>query len=175
VTGSEVTWPQVTKSDPEVTSYDRMSPGSGWRRPKACVCCTFHFIQGCSSQAKAVTWRHSTSHDLRWLEVTQKWRLTVSLLEVPVEGRKHSYSVHFTSYKAAARRGGSHVAGNDITWSQVTGSDPEVTSFDRKSPASGWRRPKTHVYCTFHSLQGCSSQEKAVTWRELTSRDLRWL
>jgi len=57
---------------------------------------------------------------------------------------------------------------------QVTKSDPEVTSFDQKSPGSGWRRPKTGVYCTFHFLQVWSSQEKAVTWQELTSRALRW-
>jgi len=41
----------------------------------------------------------------------------------------------------------------------VTGSDPEVTSFDRKSPGSGSRRPKSGVCCTFHFLQGRSSQE----------------
>jgi len=40
----------------------------------------------------------------------------------------------------------------------VTESDPEVTSLDWKSPRSGCRRPKTRVYCTFHFLQGCSSQ-----------------
>jgi len=33
-----------------------------------------------------------------------------------------------------------------------------TTKADRKSPGSGCRRPKTPVYCTFHFLQGCSSQ-----------------
>jgi len=55
----------------------------------------------------------------------------------------------------------------------VTGSDPELTSFDRKSPGSGCRRPKTGKYCTSHFLQGCSWQEEAMTWQEMTSRDLR--
>jgi len=62
-----------------------------------------------------------------------------------------------------------------MTWRpQVTASDPEVASFDRKSPGSGCRRLKTGVYCAFHFLQGCSSQEEAVTWQKITSRDLRW-
>jgi len=55
------------------------------------------------------------------------------------------------------------VTGSDVTWSQVTGSDPEVASFERKSPGSGCRRPNTGEYCTFYFLQGCSSQEEAVT------------
>ena len=44
-----------------------------------------------------------------------------------------------------------------------TGSDPEVMSFNRKSPESGCRNPKTRVYCAFHFLQGCGSQEEALT------------
>jgi len=55
------------------------------------------------------------------------------------------------------------VTGNDGTSPQVTGSDPEVTSFDLKSPGRGCRRPKTRVYCTFHFLENCSSQEETVT------------
>ena len=31
---------------------------------------------------------------------------------------------------------------NDVTWPEVTISDPEETSFDRKSPGSGCRRLK---------------------------------
>jgi len=103
-----------------VTSFDRKSPGSACRRPKTGVYCTFHFLQGCSSQGEPVTWQEMTSRDLRWPEVTRKWRhLTVS-------------------------------------------------------PGSGCRRPKTGVYCAFHFVQGCSSQEEAVTWQEMTSRDLKW-
>jgi len=55
------------------------------------------------------------------------------------------------------------VTGNDVTSPQVTENDPEVMSFDRKSPGSGCIRPKTGVYCTFHFLQGCISQEEALT------------
>jgi len=55
------------------------------------------------------------------------------------------------------------VTGNDITSPQVTASNPEVTSFDRKLLGNGCRRPKTRVYCAFHFLQGCSAQEEAVT------------
>ena len=48
-----------------------------------------------------------------------------------------------------------------VTLQEMTSRElrgPEETSFDRKSPGSGWGRPKTGVYCTFHFLQGCSSQ-----------------
>jgi len=69
--------------------------------------------------------------------------------------------------------GGSHATGNDVTWPQVTGSDPEVTSFHCKSPGSGCRRLKTSIYCAFDFLQGCSSQEEALTSQEMTLRDFR--
>jgi len=105
--------------------------------------------------------------------VTWKWRhLFKNLLEVAVEGRKLAYAGHLIYYKAVVRR-------EAVTWQEmtshdkVTGSDPEVTSFDRKSPGRGCRRPKTGVYCVFDFLQGLSSQEEAVTWQKMTSRDLR--
>ena len=53
------------------------------------------------------------------------------------------------------------MTGNDVTW-QVTGSEPEVTSFDWKSPGSGFRRPISEVLGMFELLQGCKSQEVAV-------------
>jgi len=66
------------------------------------------------------------------------------------------------------------VIGNDVTWPEVTASHSEVTSIDRKSHVSGCRRPKTGVYCAFDFLQGCTSQEEAVTWQKITWCDLRW-
>jgi len=54
------------------------------------------------------------------------------------------------------------VTANDVTLSLVTRGDPEVTSFERKSPGSVCKGPKTGVYCTFHFLQGCSSLEETV-------------
>jgi len=54
----------------------------------------------------------------------------------------------------------------------MTGSDPEVTSFDWKSPGSGLRRPKIRVHGTFHFLQVYCSQEQAVTSQKMMSRDL---
>jgi len=56
----------------------------------------------------------------------------------------------------------------------VTGSDPEVTLFHRKSPGSGCRRWKTRVLGTFELLHVCNSQEVAVTCEEKTSRGLTW-
>ena len=57
--------------------------------------------------------------------------------------------------------------------SQVTGSDPEVKSFDRKSPGSACKGPTSQVLSTFKVLQGCNPQEVAITCEEMTSRDLR--
>ena len=65
------------------------------------------------------------------------------------------------------------MAGNGITLHQVTGSDPEVMSFDRKKPGSGCRRPISQVLGTFEHKQGCNLQEVAVTRQDMTSRDLR--
>ena len=55
------------------------------------------------------------------------------------------------------------MTGNDVVWPEVIGSDPEVTSFDRKSPGTGCRKPISQVLGTFELLQGCNSQEVAVT------------
>ena len=53
-----------------------------------------------------------------------------SHLEVAVEGRKLAYTLRFTFYKAVARKTRTHVTRNAVTSFQVSGSDPEVTSFD---------------------------------------------
>jgi len=131
----------MTGSDSEVTSFDRKLPWSGCGRPKTGVYCTFHFLQGCSSQEEAVAWQEMTSLYLWCPEVTRKWgHLPGSHLEVAV-GQKLACTVHFTSYKAAARKGMQSHDTNDLTWPQVTESHPEVTSFDRRSPGSGCRKP----------------------------------
>jgi len=111
-----------------------------------------------------------TSRDLRWPEVTLKWRhLTGIHLEVAVEKRKLTYSVNLTSYITVAcsiRQSRHKMTSSDL-------NSPEVTSIERKSPGSGCRRPKTCGFYGFDFLQGCSSQE-AVTWQEMTSRHFRW-
>ena len=60
---------------------------------------------------------------------------------------------------------------NDVMSPHVTGSDPEVTSFEQKSPGRGCKRPIGQVLGTFKHLQGCHSKEVAVTGKEMTSRD----
>jgi len=210
VTGNDITWPHVTESDPEVTWFDRKSPGSGCTRPKTPVYCTLHFLQGCSSQEEAVTevtrkWCHLigsylevavedqklihstfhflqvgllqeeavtresiTSRDLRWLEVTLKWRhLTGSHLEEAVKGQKLVYTVNLTSYKAVARRRRQLRYRKDVTWPQVTGSDPEVMSFALKNPGSVCRRPKVMYTVHFTSY-------KSVAHRRRQSHDRKW-
>ena len=61
--------------------------------------------------------------------------------------------------------------GKDLMFPHVTGSDPEVTSFDRKSLGSGSRVPISQVLGTFEFLQGYNSQEVAVTSQEMSSHD----
>jgi len=117
MTGNDVTWPLVPGSDPGVRPFDRKSLGSGCGRPKTGLYCTFHFLQGCSSQ-EAVTWLEMTSLDIRSPKVSPKLRhLSKSHLEVAVEGRKLAYTVHFTCYKAVARR---RRQSPDRKWRHVT-------------------------------------------------------
>jgi len=134
VTSGDRKWPG---SDPEVTSFDRKSPGSGCSRPKTRVYCTFHFLQGCSSQEEAVTWQEMTSRDLRLPEVTRKWRhLTGSHLEVAVAGRKLGYTVHFTSYSAVARR---RRQSRDRKWRHVTSGYRKWPGSDVISAEVTWK------------------------------------
>jgi len=150
VTGNDVTWPQVTGSDQEVTSFDQKFPGSGCRGPKTGVQCTFNFLQGCSLQGEAFTWLEMTSRDLRWTEVTRKWRhLTGSHLEVAVEGQKLAYTVHFTSYKDVVR---SSWLSRDRKWRHVTSNNRKWPWSDVIWPEVTWcgcRRRKTRIYGTF--------------------------
>ena len=64
MTGNEVTEPEVSRNDPEVTSLDRKSPGLGCRRPISQVLGTFESIQGCNSQVVRVTRQEMTSRGL---------------------------------------------------------------------------------------------------------------
>jgi len=68
------------------------------------------------------------------------------------------------------------MTGNVVTWPQVTGSDPEVTSFDRKSPGSGCRRPKTGytVHFTYKAVVRTRRQSRDWKWHHLTSGDRKW-
>ena len=59
------------------------------------------------------------------------------------------------------------MTGNDVLRPEVIGSDSEGTSFDRKSPGRGCRRPISQVLGTFELLHGCISQEVAVRDRKL--------
>jgi len=119
-----------------------------------------------------------TSRDLRCPEVIPKWRhLTGSHQEVAVEGQKLLYTVYFTSYKAVTRMGGSHLTGNDEAWLQVTVSDPEKTSLDRKSPGSCLEGKKLAYTVHFTSYKAVTCRRRQSRWREwhhVTSGDQRW-
>jgi len=168
MTGNDVTWPQVMISYREATSFERKSLGSGCRRPKTGVYCTFHFLQACRAQEEAVTWQEMTSRDLRWQEVTWFYRKS------PWNGCTMPKTGVYCTFHLLQACSSQEEA---VTWQEMTSRDlrwQDVTWFYRKSPWSGRRRLKSGVYCTFHFLQACSSQVVAVTWQEMTSRDLRW-
>jgi len=172
-------------------SFYWRSPGSSYGRLKTLVLCTFEVAGDgrklgtctCLRSYRTVTCKRQRpvkemmSRDLTWLEVTWKWRhFTGSHLEVSVEGRKLGFCVRLSSYKSVTHRGGNHAIEN-VTLPQVSGSDAEVTSFDRNSPASGYRIPNTRALYAFELPQGCNSQELTVTyrkWRQMTSRDRKW-
>ena len=56
------------------------------------------------------------------------------------------------------------MTGNVVTCAHVTGSDSEVTSFDRKSPGSCCTRPEVKCWV-------CLSSNRAVTRKRSLSHD----
>jgi len=106
--------------------------------------------------------------------MTQKWRyFTGSHQEVAVEGWELAFCVSFSSYRSVTRRRWQSRGRKWCHGPHVTGSDPEVMSFHRKSPGSGCRSPTTCFLGKFELLGG-NLQETAVTWQKMTSRDLTW-
>jgi len=162
-------------SDPEVTSFYQKSPGSGCRRLKTRVYCTFPFLQGCSSQQKAVTWLEMMSRHLMWPEVTRKWRhLTGSHLEVTVESQNPHIVYISLPTRGSLAGGGSHVTENLVTSPRVTGSYPEETSFDRKSPGSACKRPNLaySVHLTSYEAAACRKRlSHCRKWRHVVGSD----
>jgi len=171
--------------------------------PKTRVFGVFHFLQGCSLQEKAVTGQQFTSRDFKWPKVTRKYVILPEVPGSGCRRPKTRVLCGLTAYKVYLGGGsivrvfgllqpltgdfrpndvtsaslpvvGGHMTSFPLTWLLIPGSDAEVTSFGRKSPGSGCRRPKTLVLCVFHFLQGCSLQEEAVTWQEMMSHHLWW-
>ena len=71
--------------------------------------------------------------------------------------------LHLRTSSAVTRRRWQSRTGNDDTWPEVCGSDAEVMSFNRKTPGRGCRRPISQFLGAFEHLQGCNSEEVAVT------------
>jgi len=119
------------------------------------------------------------SRDLRWLEVTRKWRhLTASHLEVAVEVWKLAYSVHFTSYKPVAHRRRQsrdskwcHVTSNDRKWPgrwrHLTGSHLEVT-------VEGRKLAYTVHFTSYKPLASMRRQSRDRKWRHVTTGERKW-
>ena len=62
------------------------------------------------------------------------------------------------------------MTGNHVTLPDVNASDPEVASFDRKSPGNDCRRPISQVLGMF-DLQSYNMHEVAATSPGMTSCD----
>ena len=112
--------------------------------------------------------------DLTSPEVTRKWSFD---WKSPGSGCRRPISQVLGAFELVQGCNSQEVA---VTRREMTSRDHvtrsyrEVMSFDRKSPGSGCTRPVSQGLGTFGLLQGCNSQEMAVTRQEMTSRDLTW-
>jgi len=116
VTGNEITWPQVAKSAPQATPFDRKSSLSGRRRPKTRY--TAHF-----TAYKAIArsrWESRDQKLCQWPQVSESdLEVTSFDQKSPGSGRKRPktrYTAHFTFYKAQACSRMEYATGNDVTW-----------------------------------------------------------
>jgi len=171
MTSYDLRWPEVTRKWRHLTGSHLQVAGESRKLTYTVHFTPYKAVARRGRQLRDGNWRHVTWGDGKWPGSDVVWP------EVTVEGRKLAYTVHFTSYKAAARRGRQS---RDGKWHHVTSGDWKCPGSDvihRKSPGSGYRKPNTGVYCTFHFLEGCSSRGEAVTWQEMsrvTSGD-RWV
>jgi len=112
------------------------------------------------------------SRDLRWPEVTRKRRhLTMSHLEMAVEGWKLMYASHFTSYKAVAcsrrqshGRKWRHTTLVDRKWRHLTGSHLEVAVEGRKLFYTGY-------FTSYKAVARKRRQSHGKKWRHVSSSD----
>jgi len=119
VTGNDVTWPR--DRDPEVTWFDRKSPGSGCRRPIRQVLGSFELLQSCNSQEDAHTWQEMTSRGPPWPEVTSLDRKS------PGSGCRRRISQVLGTFEPLQ---GCNLQVVAVMWQEITSSDPtwpEVT------------------------------------------------
>ena len=124
------------------------------------------FVHLSTNRAVTRTRRHSCDRKSRHVTVRDP-EVTGSHLEVAVEGRKRVLGTF-----ELLQVGNSQVpfkCQEMMSRDRVTGSDPEVTLFDRKSCGSCCGRPKTRVLGAFEHKHSCNSQEEAFTRQEMTA------
>jgi len=95
----DITWPQVTKSDPELTFHQKLH-GECCRRPKT------RALGTCFSSYRAVTCSRCQSHDTKWRHMVQVTRSDSEATSFHwkwpgkvVGSRKLTFSVRFSSYR----------------------------------------------------------------------------
>jgi len=123
-----------------VISGDRKLPGShlkvavgGQKLAYNVHLTSYKGVTRTSKQSRDRKWRHVTLGT----EVTRKWRhLTGSHLEGALEGRKLTYTIHFTSYKAWARSGRQS---RDRKWHQVISGYRKLPGSDIIWPEVTWK------------------------------------
>ena len=60
------------------------------------------------------------------------------------------------------------MTGKEVTRPEMAGSDPEVTSFDQKSPGSGCSRPVIKFWVRLRSYRAVTCSR----WRHVTGKDV---
>jgi len=165
-------------SYPEVTSFNRKSPRRRFRRPKTRICCTFHFLQGCSSQYEAVTWQKMASREFRIPEVTGKWHhLTGSHLKESLGGQKPAYYVHFTSYKAVARSSKpsrQEMASCDVRGTEVTWKWRHLTGSHLEGALEGQKLAYAVHFTSYMAVAHSRRQSRDRKWCHVISGYRKW-
>jgi len=96
--------------------------------------------------------------------------LTGSHLEVAVQGRKLAYTVHFTSYKAVARRRQSR----DLRWPKVPRKWRHLSGSHLEVPVEGRKLAYTVHFTSYKAVACRRRQSLDRKWLNITSGDGKW-
>jgi len=133
-------WRHVTLNDRKWPGSDVIWPEVTWKWLKKAKNTRILYISHPTRLKLAGEGSHVSRNDgcdLSWPDVTWNWsHLTGSHLEVAVENQNLAYTVHFTSYKAVARR---RRLSRDSKWHHVTLKDRKWNGSDVIWPEVTWK------------------------------------
>jgi len=118
-------------------------------------------------------------HDQKWTQVAQKWpqvaqkwrHLTWSGLKLAAEGQKLTFWMHFDSYRAVTRGGGSYMIGNAVTWLEVTQKWRHLTGRDLEVTVEGWKLATSVHFISCTAVTRGRYQLRGRKW----PHDRKWL